>query len=55
MKPKTLSPADAMRALLELKQQALRLKQSEKSANKLADRQNRWQSFNRFTWDKRRG
>lgn len=55
MKPKPLTPGQEMHTLLDRKQQALRLKQSEKSANKLADKQNRWQRFNRFGWDKPRG
>ena len=55
MKPKPLAPIPEMQALLERKQQALRLKQAEKSANKLADKRNRWQRFNCFGWDKRRG
>jgi len=55
MKSKPLTPGREMQTLLQRKQQALRLKQSEKSANKLADKQNRWQRFNRFGWDKRRG
>lgn len=46
---------EQLKELLAGKQQALRRKQAQKSANKLADKQNRWQRFNRFIWDKRQG
>ncbi|HUW50778.1 MAG TPA: hypothetical protein VMV75_07155 [Sulfuricella sp.] len=48
-------PNIPMQELLEARQNALRQQQAEKSTNKLADKQNRWQRFNRFVWDKRRG
>ncbi|MDD5240174.1 MAG: hypothetical protein PHG47_00470 [Sulfuricella sp.] len=51
-KPDSPSP---MQKLLEARQNALRQQQAEKSVNQLADKQNRWQRFNRFGWDKRRG
>jgi hypothetical protein len=44
-----------LRELLEARNNALRQRQAEKATNKLADKQNRWQRFNRFVWDKRRG
>lgn len=44
-----------MKELLAAKQENLRRNQAQKSANKLADKQNRWQRFNRFVWDKSRG
>lgn len=44
-----------LRDLLEAQREALRRRQAMKSANKLADKQNRWQRFNRFVWDKRQG
>ena len=46
---------DLLRELLAAKQEGLRRKQTQKPANKLADKQNRWQRFNRFVWDKRQG
>ncbi|MCE5182422.1 MAG: hypothetical protein LLG15_11520 [Betaproteobacteria bacterium] len=46
---------DQMKELLAAKQESLRRNQAQKSANKLADKQNRWQRFNRFVWDKSRG
>lgn len=46
---------EQLKELLAEKQQALRRKQAQKPANKLADKQNRWQRFNRFGWDKRQG
>jgi hypothetical protein len=51
-KPDASNP---LRALIEARNKALRQRQAERSANKLADKQNRWQRFNRFVWDKRRG
>ena len=40
--------------LLQKKQQkALQWHQADKPANKLANRQNRWQRFNRYVWDKK--
>lgn len=44
-----------LKELLEAKRNAQQRKQAEKSFNKLADKQNRWQRFNRFVWDKRQG
>ncbi|MDD5330645.1 MAG: hypothetical protein PHX38_11595 [Sulfuricella sp.] len=46
---------DLLNELLARKQEALRRKQAQKPANKLADKQNRWQRFNRFVWDKKQG
>jgi len=46
---------DQLRELLASKQESLRRKQAQKPANKLADKQKRWQRFNRFVWDKRQG
>jgi hypothetical protein len=46
---------EQLKELLAGKQQALLRKQVQKPANKLADKQNRWQRFNRFGWDKRQG
>jgi hypothetical protein len=51
----TMKTSDQLRELLAGKQEALRRKQVQKPANKLADKQNRWQRFNRFGWDKRQG
>lgn len=39
--------------VLEARQNAQRRQQAQNPANKLADKQNRWQRFNRFGWDKR--
>jgi len=44
-----------LKELLAARNNTLRQRQAERSANKLADKQNRWQRFNRFVWDKRRG
>lgn len=55
MKDRKQPAPDALRQLLAAKQEALRQRQAEKSINKLADKQNRWQRFNRFGWDKRQG
>lgn len=49
----TMKANEQLKELLAGKQQALRRKQAQKPANKLADKQNRWQRFNRFGWDKR--
>lgn len=46
---------EQLKKLLTEKQEALRRNQAQKPANKLADKQNRWQRFNRFGWDKRQG
>ena len=46
---------DLLRELLAAKQESLRRKQAQNPANKLTDKQNRWQRFNRFGWDKRQG
>lgn len=51
----TMKANDQMKELLAAKQEALRRNQAQKSANKLTDKQNRWQRFNRFVWDKSRG
>lgn len=44
---------EQLRKLLAKKQEALRRDQAQKPANKLTDKQNRWQRFNRFGWNKR--
>lgn len=49
---------DLLQALLreKLKRQKARFwPQGEKAANKLRDKQNRWQRFNRYGWDKKQG
>lgn len=46
---------EQLKKLLAEKQEALRRKQAQNPANKLTDKQNRWQRFNRFAWDKRQG
>ncbi len=46
---------EQLKKLLAEKQETLRRKQVQNPANKLADKQNRWQRFNRFVWDKRQG
>lgn len=51
----TMKADQRLKALLADKQQALRREQARKPANKLADKQNRWQRFNRFGWDKHQG
>lgn len=51
----TMKANDQMKELLAAKQENLRRNQAQKSANKLTDKQNRWQRFNRFVWDKSRG
>lgn len=51
----TMKANDLLRELLAAKQEGLRRKQAQKTANKLTDKQNRWQRFNRFGWDKRQG
>jgi hypothetical protein len=43
---------EQLKKLLAEKQEALRRKQAQKPANKLTDKQSRWQHFNRFGWDK---
>lgn len=48
-------PGDLLKALLQKKRQALQSQQADKPANKLANRQNRWQRFNRYVWDKKQG
>ncbi len=50
-----MKPNDLLNDLLARKQEALSRKQAQKPANKLADKQNRWQRFNRFVWDKKQG
>ena len=48
--------SDLLLELLQKKQQkALQWQQAEKSISKLANKQGRWQRFNRFGWDKRQG
>ena len=51
----TMKANDLLRELLAAKQESLRRKQAQNPANKLTDKQNRWQRFNRFGWDKRQG
>jgi hypothetical protein len=51
----TMKANDLLRELLAAKQESLRRKQAQNPANKLMDKQNRWQRFNRFGWDKRQG
>ena len=51
----TMKANDLLRELLAAKQESLRRKQAQNPANKLTDKQNRWQRFNRFVWDKRQG
>lgn len=51
----TMKANEQLKELTESKRQALRREQARKPANKLADKQNRWQRFNRFGWDKRQG
>lgn len=51
----TMKANDLLRELLAAKQESLRRKQVQNPANKLTDKQNRWQRFNRFVWDKRQG
>ena len=46
---------EQLKKLLAEKQEALRRQQAQNPANKLTDKQNRWQRFNRFGWDKRQG
>ncbi len=46
---------DLLRELLAAKQEGLRRKQAQNPPSKLADKQSRWQRFNRFGWDKRQG
>ena len=46
---------EQLKNILAVKQEALRRKQVQNPANKLTDKQNRWQRFNRFAWDKRQG
>lgn len=47
--------ADQLKALLLKKKQAEQWRQAEKPANPLANKQNRWQRFNRYVWDKKQG
>jgi len=47
--------SDLLKELLQKKQQALQWQQADKPANKLANKQNRWQRFNRYVWDKKQG
>jgi hypothetical protein len=49
----TDTPADLLKALLKKKQKALQLQPAGKPGNKLANKQNRWQRFNRYVWDKK--
>ena len=51
----TMKANDQLRELLAAKQEGLRRRPAQKTANKLTDKQNRWQRFNRFGWDKRQG
>lgn len=51
----TMKANDQLRELLAAKQEALRRKQAQNPPSKLADKQSRWQRFNRFGWDKRQG
>lgn len=46
-------PADILKALLQKKRQAALLQQAGKCANQLVNKQNRWQRFNRYVWDKK--
>lgn len=46
---------EQLKKLLAKKQEALHRKQAQNPANKLTDKQNRWQRFNHFGWDKRQG
>lgn len=46
---------EQLKKLLAEKQEALRRKQTQNPANKLTDKQSRWQRFNRFGWDKQQG
>lgn len=46
--------SDLLLELLQKKQQkALQWQQAEKSISKLANKQGRWQRFNRYVWDKK--
>ena len=46
--------SDLLLELLQKKQQkALQWQQAEKSVSMLANRQSRWQRFNRYVWDKK--
>jgi hypothetical protein len=46
--------ADLLLELLQKKQhKALQWQQVEKTVSKLANKQNRWQRFNRYVWDKK--
>jgi hypothetical protein len=51
----TMKANDLLRELLAAKQEGLRRKQAKNPPSKLADKQSRWQRFNRFGWDKRQG
>lgn len=46
---------DLLKSLLQKKQQAQQWRQADKPANKLTNKQNRWQRFNRYVWDKKQG
>ena len=51
---RAMNNAELLKLLLQKKkQQALQWQQAEKSANQLANKQNRWQRFNRYVWDKK--
>lgn len=51
----TNKSSDLLKELLQRKQQALQWQPASKPGNKLANRQNRWQRFNRYVWDKKQG
>jgi len=46
---------EQLKKLLADRHESLRRNQAQNPANKLADKRNRWQRFNRFGWDKRQG
>lgn len=49
-----MNNAELLKSLLQKKKRkAMQWQQAEKSANQLANRQNRWQRFNRYVWDKK--
>lgn len=47
--------ANPLKVLLLKKKQARQWPTAAKAPNPLADGKNRWQRFNRYVWDKKRG
>ena len=53
--PCAMKANEQLKKLLADRHESLRRNQAQNPANKLADKRNRWQRFNRFGWDKRHG